>query len=177
MVKRKPRSCPASLFPFQEKLLCSCDRALMCHPDSDVLPVCPPKRTSALRVNESTPRFPQFPRDPQVWLLPARKHSLESWLGGRTRLWPQRTRSVTLSDFSKKCAYGTPELGAGLATGGARGGPSILSSVALPHAATTLASKGLGAANRLIVACDTLKLRATSACASPFASLCMASRR
>ena len=52
-----------------------------------------------------------------------------------------------------------------------------LSSVALPHAATTLASKGLGAANRLIVACDTLKLRATSACASPFASLCMASRR
>jgi hypothetical protein len=55
--------------------------------------------------------------------------------------------------------------------------PAVLSSVALPHAATTLASKGLGAANRLIVACDTLKLRATSACASPLASLCMASRR
>jgi hypothetical protein len=53
----------------------------------------------------------------------------------------------------------------------------FFSSVALPHAATTLASKGLGAANRLIVACDTLKLRATSACASPVASLCMASRR
>jgi hypothetical protein len=55
--------------------------------------------------------------------------------------------------------------------------PSILSSFALSHAATTLASKGLGAANRLIVACDTLKLRATSACASPLASRCMASRR
>jgi hypothetical protein len=53
----------------------------------------------------------------------------------------------------------------------------VLSSFTLPHAATTLASKGLGAANRLIVACDTLKLRATSACASPLASLCMASRR
>src|SRR5215813_13154768 len=60
---------------------------------------------------------------------------------------------------------------------GGPGGPSVLSSVSLPHAATTLASKGLGAANRLIVACDTLKLRATSTCASPFASLCMASRR
>jgi hypothetical protein len=60
---------------------------------------------------------------------------------------------------------------------GVAGGPSVLSSIALPHAATTLASKGLCAANRLIVACDTLKLRATSACASPLASLCMASRR
>ena len=68
----------------------------------------------------------------------------------------------TLSDFSKKCASGTPELGAGLATGGVPG-DSVLSSVALSHAATTLAAKGLGAANRLIVACDTLKLRATSA--------------
>jgi hypothetical protein len=74
---------------------------------------------------------------------------------------------VTLSDFSKKCAYGTPELGTGLATGGyprgdlaPRSPASSFIPLALPHAATTLASKGLGAANRLIVACDTLKLRA-----------------
>src|SRR5262245_56785850 len=108
------------------------------------------------------------------------------WLPSQTQVAAARiskqyargaTRRVTLSDFSKKCACGTPQLGAGLAIGGAPGGPSVLSSVALLHAATTLASKGLGAANRLIVACDTLKLRATSACASPFASLCMASRR
>src|SRR5215470_6518054 len=32
------------------------------------------------------------------------------------------TPRLNLSDFSKKCAYGTPELGAGLATGGAPGG-------------------------------------------------------
>jgi hypothetical protein len=95
------------------------------------------------------------------------------------------TRRLNLSDFSKKCAYGTPELGAGLATGGYPGPllarkplqDFVLSSFTLPHAATTLASKGLGAANRLIVACETLKLRATSACASPLARLCMASRR
>ena len=71
--------------------------------------------------------------------------------------------------FSKNALTGTPELDAGLATGGVPGGPSVLSSVALPHEATTLGSKGLGAVNRLIVACDTLKLRATSACASPLA--------
>jgi hypothetical protein len=45
-----------------------------------------------------------------------------------------------------------------------------LFAVTLHATATTLASKGLGAANRLIVACDTLKLRATSACASPLES-------
>ena len=32
------------------------------------------------------------------------------------------TRRLNLSDFSKKCAYGTPELGAGLVTGGTPGG-------------------------------------------------------
>src|SRR6266567_401700 len=35
------------------------------------------------------------------------------------------TRRLNLSDFSKKCAYGTPELGAGLATGGYPGGPPV----------------------------------------------------
>jgi hypothetical protein len=100
------------------------------------------------------------------------------------------TLDSQLSHFFKKSAYGTPSLalacappaaaglGAGpLARGKLPGGfwpphsPAVLSSVALPHAATTFASKGLGAANRLIVACDALKLRATSACASPSASL------
>jgi hypothetical protein len=47
---------------------------------------------------------------------------------------------------------------------------SIIRCAVALHAATTLASKGLGAANRLIVAGDTLKLRATSACASPLES-------
>jgi len=39
-----------------------------------------------------------------------------------------------------------------------------------PHRPAALASKGLGAASLLMVACDTLKLRATSACASPLQS-------
>jgi hypothetical protein len=107
MVKRTLRSCPASLFPFQEKLLCSCDRALMCHPDSDVLPVCPPKRTSALRVNESTPRFPQFPQDPQVWLLHARKLHTGHRFPHRFRSKsPKRLRSRWKADLSVEPDYG-----------------------------------------------------------------------
>jgi hypothetical protein len=84
--------------------------------------------------------------------------------------------SVPSAIFPKNALPGLLSLAPVSLQGGYRG-DSVLSSVALSHAATTLASKGLGAANRLIVACDTLKLRATSACASPFASLCMASRR
>ena len=60
-----------------------------------------------------------------------------------------------------------PERGLALYPKGAQGAPLVLSPVALSHAAATLALKGLGAPSRLIVACDTLKLRATSACASP----------
>src|SRR5262249_30093086 len=89
------------------------------------------------------------------------------------------TTKITFLDFPKKYALPPLDLGQQLIKGGVPGGgePSVLSSVALPHAATALASKGLGPPNRLIFACDTLNPRATSASASPLASLSTASRR